>query len=327
MFLSEFYYNSPKDSGLPGGGKDVASQLERGLGYRNYVEQAAALGFVVGIEWFTLIDQSVSGRFFDKYNGENGNTGLISVTDRPWKVMLAEMMKCNYDIYQVQFGERAPFVFDDPRFTGAGGGRKVAKIARAIGPIKVNGLAVNWPGTPAETISASRLVQGANAGGLEASFKLCWDDANLYLLAHVSDATPMKNENKADRIAHGDALELFIGHEQIDQPGQLLPSDRHILLSAAQGTDRSQCHFANSAQQPTCETIVTADVDGQGYTLEAAIPFQALGFVPKETQQILFDLAVDDSSDGQTRARQLMWNGTTRNAVERSTWGLAAFAK
>ena len=119
MFLSEFYYDSPKDSGLPGGGKDVNSQLERGLAYRNYVEQAATLGFVVGIEWFTLIDQSVSGRFFDKYNGENGNTGLIAVTDRPWKVMLGEMMQCNDHIYQIQFGERAPFVFDDPRFKAA----------------------------------------------------------------------------------------------------------------------------------------------------------------------------------------------------------------
>lgn len=137
----------------------------------------------------------------------------------------------------------------------------------------------------------------------------------------------MKNANQADRIANGDALELFIGHEQLDQTGPLLASDRHILRSAAQGTDRSQCHFANSAQQPACETIVTADVDGQGYTLEAAIPFQALGFVPKETQQILFDLAVDDSADGQTRARQSMWNGTARNTTERSAWARAAFAK
>ena len=66
--------------------------------YRHYVEQAAALGYVVGMEWFTLVDQATTGRWFEKYNGEAANTGLITVTDRPWQAMLAEMMKTNYGI-------------------------------------------------------------------------------------------------------------------------------------------------------------------------------------------------------------------------------------
>jgi hypothetical protein len=119
MFFSEFYFSSTGDSGLSGGGKDVATQRERGLAYRHYVEQAATLGYIVGIEWFTLVDQAVTGRWFDKYNGEAANTGLISVADRPWRAMLEEMMKTNYDIYKVFLGERAPFVFDDPRFKPA----------------------------------------------------------------------------------------------------------------------------------------------------------------------------------------------------------------
>ena len=117
MFFSEFYFSSPPDSGLTGGGKILSSQRARGLAYRHYVEHAAALGYVVGIEWFTLVDQATTGRFFEKYNGEAANTGLISVADRPWKTMLEEMLKTNSDIYKVFFGERPPFVFDDPRFT------------------------------------------------------------------------------------------------------------------------------------------------------------------------------------------------------------------
>jgi hypothetical protein len=116
MFFSEFYFSSPPDSGLTGGGKDLFSQRARGLAYRHYVEHAAALGYVVGIEWFTLVDQATTGRFFEKYNGEAANTGLISVADRPWKTMLEEMLKTNSEIYKVFFGERPPFVFDDPRF-------------------------------------------------------------------------------------------------------------------------------------------------------------------------------------------------------------------
>lgn len=115
MIMSEFFWSSPKDSGLTGG-REVSSQQERGLTYRNYVEQSAATGFVVGIEWFTLIDQSVTGRWFSRYSGESANTGLFAVTDRPWKPMLAEMMKTNYDIYEVLEGQRPPFAWDDPRF-------------------------------------------------------------------------------------------------------------------------------------------------------------------------------------------------------------------
>lgn len=116
MFFSEFYFSSPPDSGLIGGGQDLSSQRERGLAYRHYVEHAAALGYVVGIEWFTLVDQATTGRFFEKYNEEAANTGLISVADRPWKPMLEEMLKSNYDIYQVFFGERPAFEFNHPRF-------------------------------------------------------------------------------------------------------------------------------------------------------------------------------------------------------------------
>ena len=115
FLLSEFFWASSKDSGLIGG-REVGSQRERGLAYRNYVEQSAALGFIVGIEWFTLVDQATTGRWFSRYNGESYNTGLLSVADRPWKEMLAEMMKTNRGIYDVLLGKRPPFAWDDPRF-------------------------------------------------------------------------------------------------------------------------------------------------------------------------------------------------------------------
>lgn len=115
MILSEFFWASPKDSGLIGG-REVSTQQERGLAYRNYVEQGASLGFVVGIEWFTLVDQATTGRWFSKYNGESYNTGLFSVADRPWKDMVAEMMKTNHTIYELLLGKRAPFAWEDARF-------------------------------------------------------------------------------------------------------------------------------------------------------------------------------------------------------------------
>ena len=329
ILLSEFHYSSPSDSGLPGGAKDVASQRERGLAYRHYVEQAASLGFVVGVEWFTLIDQALTGRWFSKYNGENGNTGLLSVADRPWRVALESMMAANWGVYDVLLGQKPPFVYDNPRFTRSGVGRRVVKVGRATGPIKLDGSAAGWPGLPAEPIASSRLATGATAGGLEGTFKLCWDDTNLYVLAHVVDATPLRNNHQRDMIWSADALELFIGWEKVESGGGLLFSDRQILLSAGSVDGQHPWHIANqpAGAQPKAPLAskAVADVDGKGYTLVAALPFATLGFQPREGQTIRFDLAIDDSTDGRSRARQLMWNGTERNSTDRTGWGSAVF--
>ena len=84
---------------------------------------------------------------------------------------------------------------------------------------------------------------------------------------------------------------------------------------------------ANAPKQHDCRVHVSANVDGKGYTLEAAIPFEALGFKPAEGTEIRFDLAVDDSENGKRRLRQLMWNGTDRNSGDRTNWGRAVFGK
>ncbi len=120
LMLSEFFWSSPSDSGLTGG-RALKSQKERGLAYRNYVERAAALGIIIGIEWFTLVDQSATGRWFSGFNGEACNSGLIAVTDRPWSDTVDEMRKTNHGIYPVWFGEAPPFVVDDPRFNPPAG--------------------------------------------------------------------------------------------------------------------------------------------------------------------------------------------------------------
>ena len=46
-----------------------------GPAYRNYVEQSAATGYVVGIQWFLALHQACTGRFFEGFNGEAANTG------------------------------------------------------------------------------------------------------------------------------------------------------------------------------------------------------------------------------------------------------------
>ena len=326
MMLSEYYWASYSDSGLPGG-KQVKSQRERGLAYRNYVEQAAALGYVVGIEWFTLIDQARTGRWFEKYAGEKANTGLLNVADRPYKDCLDGMCQANYRIYDVLLGNTAPFKYDSPLFSDVGTATQTVSIPRAVGTIELDGRREGWPGIPPERIAPARLVDGADAEGVEGVFRLCWDDANLYLLVEVTDPTPMKNANKGAFIWAGDAVELFIGHEQVEQPGNLLFTDHQILLSAGNADGQSQWFFANTSTQAPLKLAVIPNVNRRGYTLEAAIPFASLGFEPQAGQTLVFDLAIDNSDDGANRAAQLVWNGTARNSADRTHWGRAKLVK
>jgi hypothetical protein len=327
MILSEYFYDSPSESGLPGGSLDMASQTDRGRAYRHYVEQTASLDYMVGAQWFELIDQSVTGRWFEKYRGESANTGLVSVTDRPWKAMLAEAMHTNYEIYDVVQGKRPAYVLDDPRFLLHPGGQRSLAIPRAVGPVALDGTASGFPEVPAERISGMRLVLGPDSAGVEASFKLCWDDFYLYLLVHVSDPTPMLNTHTAAEIWSGDAIELFIGPDVRGENSTLLPADRQILLSAGKPAGQPSWYIVQGDSQTGIRMTVLPNVDGRGYVLEAAIPFTRLGFTPRPDERLRFDIALDDSVDGQRRLRQFVWNGNERDSSDRSGWGQAKFVR
>jgi len=327
LLLSEYYYVSTAESGLTSGNNDMKTEALRGKAYRHYVEQSAALPYVLGAQWFALVDEAATGWMWDHENGEHANTGLINVTDRPYKDMLAHMMRTNYGIYDVVLGKRKPYAFtEDPRFAPRPSGIKTLPIARATGPVPIDGTGVGFPGLPAEPITGKRTAVGRNTGG-GASMKACWDNKNLYLLVSVSDTTPMMNLNTGDTIWQGDGLEVFIGYDTVDQDGTLVPTDKQVLLSGAKVDGGFHAYVNHGTIQDTIKLISVPNVNGAGYLIEAAIPFAALGFTPSVNQQIRFDIAVDDSILGKERVSQYVWNGDERDSGDRTHWGRAKFIR
>jgi len=318
---SEFFYTAEEESNVSGR-LDVATQRDRGRAYRNYVEQAASLGIAVGVEWFTLIDQAVTGRFFEKTNGERQNTGLFNVCDRPYRDALVEMAATHRRVYDVWLRGEAPYVLDHPRFTDRPGDAvRTIRAGHAVGTMAIDGQLAGWPGRPPERIGPDRLTVGRDSQGVEASFKACWDEDSLYLLADVRDPTPMRNLHSGADLWSADGLELFLGSEAVEQGGPLRFTDRQILIGAGRGDGEGQFHVVNASRQPAVKMAVVPDAAGNGYVLEIAIPWKVVGVEPKEGLELLFDLAVDDSSDGKSRRCQLMWNGTARNSADRGAWG------
>jgi hypothetical protein len=114
ILLSEFGYGTSEQGLrplLPGSAMD---QNDRQLRYRNYVEGAASLGYIVGAHWFNYVDQAPLGRYWEGMGdaAERYNSGILNVADRPYKTFLPGVIKTNYDIYKVLLRERPKFFYD-----------------------------------------------------------------------------------------------------------------------------------------------------------------------------------------------------------------------
>lgn len=328
ILLSEWHYGSP-ENGLGGGAIEVATLADRGRAYRNYIEQAAALPFVVGSQWFIYTDQSITGRFFQGFHGEGGNTGLVDVADRPYEDLVTAAKESNDGIYDVMFGRREPYLFEDPRFTSKtkGDAQRVVRVQCAPEGIALDGSTTNWPGVPAETVESSRLVGGLPNPTLRADFRLCWDEKNLYLHAQVRDSTPMQNLQGPTGLWSGDGVELFIGGKDLDTSTGILFDDRQVLLGAGEEAKvfvgRAGSNADGLRLAAECRVTVVRDVSGDGYALVAVMPWSIFGVVPENGREFRFDLAVNNSDNGRLRLQQLMWNGTKENSNHRAAWGRA----
>ncbi len=317
LILSEWSFGSA-EQGLTGGCVDVNSETERGESYRNYVEQAAALPYVVGHEWFAYLDQALTGRWFQKYNGESMNIGLLNVADRPFKEFLKHVMKTNYQIYDVVFGKVAPF-----RKVAAEENRRSPKrtmIPRALPGMAIDCQYTAWPGRPSTRVGAGDLSAGKKADDFSADFNFCWDETNLYFFAVIKEPTPGVNSYSGKELWKGDALEFFFGAEKVEQDGPLLFSDRQLLLG---GTPELRTHFLHSPTQFPVQAMYQRHPDRKGWTMEGAIPWEAVGIRPESGMKFRFDFAIDDAESDRQRLRQFLWSGDDRNSQLRTGWGTA----
>lgn len=103
ILIGEFHFGTP-GRGLAAGLVQCANQEERGVAYRFYVENAAALPMMVGAHWFEWIDEPNTGRF----DGENYNIGFVDVTDRPYTELVEAAKATHARLFEVHSGKAPP---------------------------------------------------------------------------------------------------------------------------------------------------------------------------------------------------------------------------
>jgi hypothetical protein len=103
ILIGEFHFGTP-GRGMTPGLKQTASQEERGVAYRYYVENAMADPNLVGAHWFEWVDEPSTGRF----DGENYNIGMLDVTDRPYRELVEAAKATHRRLMEVHAGTTAP---------------------------------------------------------------------------------------------------------------------------------------------------------------------------------------------------------------------------
>jgi hypothetical protein len=325
ILLSEWSYGTAEQGLAPIVPGSATNEQERQWRYRNYVEGAAALGFVVGTHWFDYVDQAATGRYFEGLSGEHYNTGLINVADRPYKTFLDGVMQTHRDIYDVLLGLKAPFHHDFGGSTGGGTAKdQKIDIPYTSTPIPIDGELNGYSGDAGSaTLTVANRVSGTGGEEITANYHFAWDESNLYLTAYVQEPTPMKNNFQNGNIWKGDGIELFTGPGDLELGGNLQFSDRQLIMSSAIVNGTNYWMWFNTGRQPAITMNVKLTADGKGYVLDAAIPWTTINIDPSIGREFLFDFGFDDSEDGNNRKRQWEWNGTSKNNLDRGLWGQA----
>lgn len=313
LILSEFHYAEPT-SGLQGGVRIVKNEQEKGLAYRNYVEQAAASGVVVGTHWFIYLDQAGTGRWFEGIHGEAFGVGLLNVCDRPYKILAEEMMKTHARIYDVYLGTQEPFHY---LFAAERTDTQILEIPyqEELDPLSVT--VDDLAKMVKVTIADQHRVSGNYVHGFGAEVYFSWNDEALHIIVDVEDPTPIQNVHHGFDIWNGDAFELFIGPEDSHMGGAIRVMDTQLILTPTQ-----EYYWYNHQleDQPVPRFRAQLKDDPAGYLLVCEIAWSDLGVKPPS--DLRFDFGLDHGS-GSRVVGQYLWNGEDGNAQSRERWGIA----
>lgn len=210
-----------------------------------------------------------------------------------------------------------------------GSGQVVA--VRLATPPTIDADFSDWPEGP--TAVSNHVVHRSNdvtrAPNARAVWQMGWDGTYLYVATAVTDAVHVQTQ-QGNQVWRGDSLELQIETNPARNGRTLGPTNFQIALSPGNFTDIPPSAFrfqgrADGAMRdaPGHNIIVAAQQTGDGYLLEAAIPWSDLNMTPAPGQRLGLALNLNDNDTPNTARQEMMLsNVSTRLFADPASWGM-----
>jgi hypothetical protein len=203
-------------------------------------------------------------------------------------------------------------------------------VARLAQPPTIDGSLAEWGSGPA--ITSAYLVHTApgwdGSADLEATWRVGWDANNFYVGVTVVDDVHVQTQT-GNQMFRGDSLEIQIDTNPAANATRVNPSTFQILLSPGNFADlppsafRFQGTSGGQILDATGHSIqVNASPTGDGYVLEAAIPWQDLNFTPAAGAMLRMAFnANDNDRPGEAVQEVMMSSSPNRTLTNPQTWG------
>jgi TPR repeat protein len=204
-----------------------------------------------------------------------------------------------------------------------------AVIARATGPVAIDGSLAGFEGAPKLFFNAatagSHLVDVAGPiGKFWASAQLLHDDRNLYLgLNVVQDGPPNNHQDDCDALWDGDSAELFVCAKAglTNRSRQTKCYDDYQYMIAPSSKDGTPKIYGANHRSVASVAVQRTE---RGYTLCATIPLQEMdGLDWKRGDLIRFELSLGKAGPDGRRLAKLCFAATDEAYDNPDHWGEA----
>ena len=194
--------------------------------------------------------------------------------------------------------------------------------------ITIDGDLGEWSTTP---YTANETVPYAGSGwsgpsDLSATFYLAWDADYLYVAVKRTDDTFVQT-SWGRYMYKGDDIEIQLDTDLAGDfyTASVSQDDYQIGLSPGNfGSLEPEIYrwFPRSLEGWIKSADIAAEKDGNGYNLEAKIPWSAFGLTPAAGSHFGFALSLSDNdTTGVSTWQSMVSNVNTRRATDPTTWG------